>query len=48
MPWRNMARMRDKIVHHYFDINYPIIWNVLRNELEPLRQTVELMLRELS
>ena len=46
VPWRNMARMRDKIVHHYFDINYPIVWNVLRNELDPLRQTVEQMLRE--
>ena len=26
VPWRNMARMRDKIVHHYFDVNYPIVW----------------------
>ena len=48
VPWRNMARMRDKIVHHYFDVNYPIVWNVLKNELDPLRQTVELMLQELG
>ena len=48
VPWRNMARMRDKIVHHYFDVNYPIVWNVLQNELSPLQQTVTLMLRKLS
>ena len=48
VPWRNMARMRDKIVHHYFDVNYPIVWNVSQNELGPLRRTVELMLRELN
>ena len=48
VPWRNMARMRDKIVHHYFDVNFPIIWNVLQNELPLLRQTVELMLQELG
>ncbi|GAC1378456.1 MAG: DUF86 domain-containing protein [Hymenobacter sp.] len=48
VPWRNMARMRDKIVHHYFDVNYSIVWNVLQNELKPLRQTVELMLRDLT
>lgn len=47
VPWRNMARMRDKIVHHYFDVNFPVVWNVLKNELEPLRQTVESMLQEL-
>ncbi|OGX82215.1 hypothetical protein BEN47_18690 [Hymenobacter lapidarius] len=48
VPWRNMARMHDKIVHHYFDVNYPIVWNVLKNDLPKLRQTVELMLRELT
>ncbi|GAC1602932.1 MAG: hypothetical protein NVS3B25_31360 [Hymenobacter sp.] len=42
------ARARDKIVHHYFDVNYSIVWNVLQNELKPLRQTVELMLRDLT
>ena len=26
VPWKGMARMRDRISHHYFDIDYNIVW----------------------
>jgi len=25
LPWRSMVRMRDKVIHHYFGINYDIV-----------------------
>jgi uncharacterized protein with HEPN domain len=34
-----MARMRDKITHFYFGINYKVVWSVVTKELpaiEPL------------
>lgn len=26
VPWAAAARMRDRLVHHYFDINLDILW----------------------
>jgi uncharacterized protein with HEPN domain len=26
VPWRAAARMRDRLVHHYFDINLDVLW----------------------
>jgi len=28
IPWKKMAGLRDKIIHHYFGIKYDIIWQV--------------------
>ena len=28
LPWREMAGMRDKIVHDHFGINYETVWTV--------------------
>lgn len=39
IPWKNMAGMRDRIIHGYFSINYEIVFDVVMNkipELEPL------------
>ena len=39
LPWSDMARMRDKIIHAYFGINYEIIWKVVKErlpEIEPV------------
>ncbi len=26
IDWRNIARMRDKLIHHYFRINWQTVW----------------------
>jgi uncharacterized protein with HEPN domain len=36
LPWKQMAGMRDKVVHDYFGINFDIVWAVAREELPPL------------
>lgn len=28
IPWKKLAGLRDKIIHHYFGINYDILWQV--------------------
>jgi len=33
IPWKNIAGMRDKIIHHYFGLNLEIIWAVVQKEL---------------
>ena len=36
VDWKNMARMRDKLIHHYFGIDYSIVWDVAKNEIPGL------------
>ena len=36
LPWKQMAGMRDKVVHDYFGINYDIVWALAKEELPAL------------
>jgi len=33
IPWKDMARMRDKIIHFYFGVDTEIVWNVIKKRL---------------
>ena len=47
IQWRNIARMRDKLIHHYFDTDVEFVWLVLQKQIDPLGETVARMLEEL-
>ncbi len=40
IPWKNMARMRDKLIHHYFGVDYSIVWDVAKNEIPYLHDKI--------
>ena len=33
IPWRDMAGIRDKLIHHYFGIDYEIVWRIVKDEI---------------
>jgi len=41
IPWKEMAGIRDKIVHEYFGINYDVVWTVAQEELPSLLSQIE-------
>lgn len=41
IPWKQVMGMRDHIAHGYFDINSELVWDVVHNDLEPLREAVD-------
>jgi uncharacterized protein with HEPN domain len=38
--WSKAAGLRNILVHHYFDIEAEMVWDVLENDLKPLRELV--------
>ncbi|MDV2481642.1 DUF86 domain-containing protein [Methanoculleus sp. Wushi-C6] len=46
IPWREAAGMRDKIVHHYFGVDYEAVFLTLRDDLPLLEQGIRAVLGE--
>lgn len=37
IPWKAIARTRDRLIHHYFGVDYDIVWDVVENHIGPLQ-----------
>lgn len=37
IPWRQMARLRDFLVHHYWKTDEEILWKILTEDLPQLK-----------
>ncbi|MGC8654283.1 MAG: DUF86 domain-containing protein [Candidatus Kryptoniota bacterium] len=48
IPWKYMARMRDKIAHFYFGIDYEIVWEVANKRLPEIKPLIEKILEEIG
>jgi len=40
VPWAEAARMRDRLVHHYFDINLDALWSTVDEDLPALLEAL--------
>lgn len=41
IPWDQMAAMRDRLIHGYFDVNLDIVWQTVWHDLTPLVGALE-------
>lgn len=46
-PWRQIEGMRHHIVHGYYQIRKDMLWNVIQNDLQPLKQQIQQYINEL-
>ena len=48
IPWAEVIGMRNHIAHGYFDIDGDVVFDVVKNELDPLLLAVEYFLKQLK
>lgn len=41
IEWKDIAGMRDKLVHEYFGIDYELVWDVIKNEIDELELQIK-------
>lgn len=48
IAWSQIARMRDKIAHHYFRINLEVVWKTVTDDLPALRPQITAIYEKLE
>ncbi|MEK6845146.1 MAG: DUF86 domain-containing protein [Nanoarchaeota archaeon] len=46
LPWNEMIRTRDKVIHGYFGIDLDIVWDILKKDLPQLKESILKILHE--
>jgi uncharacterized protein with HEPN domain len=44
IPWNDVAGMRNRLIHGYFDINLDIVWETIQTDLPELIESLEKVL----
>jgi uncharacterized protein with HEPN domain len=48
IDWKGVKGMRDIISHHYFDVDAEIIYEVCKNKIPELKETIEQILKDIK
>jgi uncharacterized protein with HEPN domain len=46
IPWKAIARARDLLIHHYFEVNLDEIWRIVKEDLIKLRSVIERIIKD--
>jgi len=48
IPWKEMAGMRDRLIHFYFGIKYDIVWHTIKDVIPQVKPAIQKILESLQ
>jgi uncharacterized protein with HEPN domain len=48
IPWKEVAGIRDKLIHEYFGVDTQTIWDTIQEDLSPLKETIIKIINDLK
>ena len=46
IPWKEMAGLRDRLIHFYFGIKYELVWETIKTVIPQVRPKLEKAVRD--
>jgi len=46
VDWKSYAGLRDKLIHHYFGVDYALVWDVITHEFPELKTKIATIIEQ--